>query len=489
MRGGILYIAVSLMLFLLAGSINPCYAQRGKTKAKTSQTSSKTGKGSKSKTTVRGKAPAKAKAPARKESAAEAKRREAETQKEIARTKEQIRKNEAQVKKSLNELGRIQSDIIAGEKVVKHTSSEVNSLDAKISRLEEEIILGEAQLAKMRNDYLSALKKIRAKRNSHSDLAFIFASKDFKQAMQRMRFLREISAWRQKRSSEISAKITALDSDRKELASSREQKGILLNQQISAQQTLQTKYAKQDAVVSTLKKNGAALKSHLSKKQAEANALKGRIAALIAEENRKAEEARRKAEAQEKGKSDDIAKPTDKSFADARNRKPRSGSDGGNSAKGTQTATANRGNAAVSKSAGSGFASMRGSLPLPVDGGFRITNRFGKHALPDLPDVMYDNPGIDAETAAGAKAKAVYGGNVSGVYMIPGFSTVVIVNHGSYYTVYGNIASASVKVGDNVKQGQPLGALAADEENPGHSQIHFEVWHNREKLNPEIWLR
>ena len=91
--------------------------------------------------------------------------------------------------------------------------------------------------------------------------------------------------------------------------------------------------------------------------------------------------------------------------------------------------------------------------------------------------------------AQGAAAQAVFPGRVSGVYMIPGFSTVIIVNHGNYYTIYGNIASASVKVGDSVRQGQALGRLAPDPDAPGHSKIHFEVWKNREKLNPLNWIR
>ena len=73
--------------------------------------------------------------------------------------------------------------------------------------------------------------------------------------------------------------------------------------------------------------------------------------------------------------------------------------------------------------------------------------------------------------------------------MIPGFSTVVIVNHGNYYTVYGNIASASVKVGDVVKQGQAVGRVDTSEDNPSYGAIHFEVWKNREKLDPASWIR
>ncbi|MBD5204572.1 MAG: peptidoglycan DD-metalloendopeptidase family protein [Bacteroidales bacterium] len=180
-------------------------------------------------------------------------------------------------------------------------------------------------------------------------------------------------------------------------------------------------------------------------------------------------------------------KEKSKDYADARKRKPRSGDAAGSSSAGKNSNYDK--SAAVASSAGGAFENMRGSLPRPVTGSFRITSPFGRHSLPELPDVMYDNPGIDAQVAAGATAQAVFGGKVSGVYMIPGFSTVVIVSHGNYYTVYGNIASPSVKVGDSVKQGQSVGRLAVDEDDPGHSSIHFEVWRNREKLNPADWIR
>ncbi|MDE7342618.1 MAG: M23 family metallopeptidase, partial [Muribaculaceae bacterium] len=105
------------------------------------------------------------------------------------------------------------------------------------------------------------------------------------------------------------------------------------------------------------------------------------------------------------------------------------------------------------------------------------------------PFCMYENPGLDADVSSGASAQAVYAGTVSGVYMIPGFSTVVIVNHGEYYTVYGNLGSAAVKVGDRVKQGQTVGKVTTDPDNPGHSEIHFEVWKGKEKQNPAAWIR
>lgn len=530
---------LTLVLFLIGGSV-PVDAQKRKaaTKAKTEQksttsTRSKSKSGSKSKNTrsksSRSRTSAKTSSKKRTtpETSAEAKRRQEETQKEIARTKEELRRNEAEVKKGLSELNRLNADITTGRNLVAKATEQVQQLDSRIASLETEISTSEAQLKKMREDYLRSVKKIRGKKNSNSALAFIFSSKNFSQAMRRMRYLKQVSAWRSKKSAEISASVKELTQQKELLVQSRREKDIALSRQIAAQNQLNTQYQRQDAVVGELRRNGQALQSHLAKKQQEANALKSRIAALIAEENRKAEEARRAEEArkaaeearlaeearkaeeakllaeqtekskpeekQEKKKDKKQTKKADKQkgkqdYAEARKRKPRSSKPSESEASASPDVNKNASAKASASQAGN-FAAMRGSLPRPVSGAFRVTSQFGRHSLPELPDVMYDNPGIDAETSAGASAQAVYGGKVSGVYVIPGFSTVIIINHGNYYTVYGNISSPAVKVGDVVKQGQALGRLAPDEEDPTHSSIHFEVWKNRDKLNPLDWIR
>lgn len=522
-------ILLPVLLFSLALPLDMAAKKNtSKNKAKTTSVASSK-KSSKKRTSSRSK-----KSSSKPETSADMRRRQADTQREIARTKEEIRKNEADVMRGLNELGKLRDDISAGKKLVDQATAQVNALDSRIDTLGNMIASNEAQLVKLRQDYLKAVKKIRGKRNSNSTLAFIFSSKNFAQAMRRIRYIRQFSAWRQKQSDRIAAKVSELKSQKQKLDEARQMKDVALSRQVKAQNDLQTRFQRQDALVVELKANGRALQSHLAKKQAEANDLKNRISALIAEEQRKAEaerkareaeerrraeeakkaeearleaqakrEAEAKAAAEKAGKSDkkkenkknqdkkkedkkrkEDKKKTDKKnsgYAEARKRRPRSAASG-------NSAPAVSASAATSSAAGN-FASMRGSLPRPVAGGFRVTSQFGRHALPELPDVMYDNPGIDAEVALGASAQAVYGGKVSGVYVIPGYSTVVIVNHGSYYTVYGNISSPAVKVGDVVKQGQSLGRLAQAEEDSSHSSIHFEVWKNREKLNPLDWIR
>ncbi|MDE6272668.1 MAG: peptidoglycan DD-metalloendopeptidase family protein [Muribaculaceae bacterium] len=186
-------------------------------------------------------------------------------------------------------------------------------------------------------------------------------------------------------------------------------------------------------------------------------------------------------------------KESNKSYAEARQRKPRNEAPKKEEPKKTtskkEEPRQDSPKQEPKQNSGGDFAGMRGALPRPVSGAWRITGKFGKHSLPDLPNVTYDNPGIDVEVSKGAAVNAVYQGSVSGVYMVPGFGTVIIVNHGDYYTVYGNIASASVKVGDKVKQGQRLGSAGENPDDPGHGSLHFEVWKGREKQNPTGWIK
>ncbi|MBD5269272.1 MAG: peptidoglycan DD-metalloendopeptidase family protein [Bacteroides sp.] len=484
----------------------------------------------------------------RTESSADVKRQQEATQREISETKKQIQLNDASIKKGVDELGRLQGDISDSKEKVKVAATEVAGLNNRISGLEKQVADEEAQLEKLRTEYLKAIKKMRAAGKSNSTLAFIFSSGTFNQAMRRMRYLKQFSEWKDRQSAEIAGKVEHLKNQRATLSKTLSAKDAALRQQQAAQTELEKQYSRQDAIVVELRANGQALNAHLSKKQAEANALRSRISSLIAaeEQQRRAreeqarrdaeaaearkrqeaearaareEQARRDAEAAEaarqaEAKAQETAKKESKQtaskkqeaapqksvpvqkvesskstgdYASARQRKPRSEKPAPAKTP-SKASTPAKAQPAAAADAGS-FEKMRGSLPRPVSGAFRITSPFGRHSLPELPDVVYDNPGIDAQTSAGASAQAVYGGKVSGVYVIPGFSTVVIVNHGNYYTVYGNIASPAVKVGDSVKQGQNLGKLAVDEDDSSHSAIHFEVWRNRDKLNPSEWIR
>ncbi|MDE7180547.1 MAG: peptidoglycan DD-metalloendopeptidase family protein [Muribaculaceae bacterium] len=510
------------------------------------------------------KRPAKTKAAV--ETSADVKRQQETTRQEINRTREQIRLNDREVAKKLADLSKIEGEIASGKVKVEQSRKNVEQLQNEISSLEASIHKEQHELTRLRTEYLNAVKQMRAKKKQMSRLAFIFSSRSFNEAMRRIRYLRQFSRWRSDRSAEIDRRVADLRQQSERLAGTRKNHVKALAENEAAQQTLRSRYAEQDGIVRELKKNGRALREHLAKKQNEANVLKNRVAALIAEEQRKAEAERRareeaaarqraaeerqrqekllaqqKAEAEQRAREEEKrrreqllaqeqsekkdVKPADKaketkktdvkpapstpkdskkeqkkdaakgpkkvnkkgrdkqpekkveevSYAEARGRKPHH--------------EVPKPVAVETPSARREFASMKGSLPRPVSGAFRITSPFGAHSLPDMPNVTYDNPGIDAEVGRGATVNAVHEGTVSGVYVVPGYGTVIILNHNGYYTVYGNIASASVKVGDKVKTGHRIGSAAEDIDNPGHGLLHFEVWKNREKQDPAAWLR
>lgn len=585
-------ILVSVCILLTSVITPPAYATSATVSQQKSATKGKrtTVSGKKKSTSANRKgkaAPANRRTSRKQETSADVKKQQEATQKEIKLTEQQIKENDRSIKKGLNELGKLEGDISASRKKIAETSGKISALKGKIGSLETGILKNESDLKKLRDEYLKAVKKMRVAQKNKSALAFVFASDNFNQALRRMRYLRQFSAWKDRQSAAIASKTSELKTQRDQLAAAKEEQDKTLRLQQTEQTNLQRQYGRQDAIVADLRANGQALQTHLSKKQAEANDLRNRISALIAEEQRKAaeekarQEAARKAEEQrlareekarkeaeaaaareeelaarkadedaallakaekeakagdakakaeaeklrkkqqkaaEKARKEEekrakeqakreaaakesarkakeeeakrlakeesarnkASKGSSKNYADARKRTPRS----------SNAQPANPAPSAVKTASNAGnFSAMKGSLPRPVSGSFKVTSRFGRQSLPDLPDVVYDNPGIDAEVSNGATAIAVYGGKVSGVYMIPGYNTVVIVNHGSYYTVYGNIANPSVKVGDTVDVGHALGRLAQDEDDSSHSSIHFEVWRNREKLNPLEWIR
>ncbi len=121
----------------------------------------------------------------------------------------------------------------------------------------------------------------------------------------------------------------------------------------------------------------------------------------------------------------------------------------------------------------------------PVSSGF-ISSKFGKHPHPVMKGIMQDNPGVDIQTQKDESVKSVYDGKVIQIAYVPGMYNVVILQHGEYYTVYSRLKEVNVKKGTLVKRAQPLGAVHTDTN--GVSEVHFEVWKNYAKLNPEQWL-
>lgn len=134
---------------------------------------------------------------------------------------------------------------------------------------------------------------------------------------------------------------------------------------------------------------------------------------------------------------------------------------------------------------GSAFEAKRGKLRWPVAQG-RITARFGNQEHPTLHTVT-QNTGIDITVPAGTDVDAVAEGEVSKVYWLPSFGNLVILNHhGGFRTVYAHLSEISVPEGSRVSEGDLIGKSG---ESLSGSMLHFEIYKDREKQDPEQWLR
>lgn len=132
------------------------------------------------------------------------------------------------------------------------------------------------------------------------------------------------------------------------------------------------------------------------------------------------------------------------------------------------------------------FEQRRGKIRWPVSGGAVPSNgRFGRHVNETLKTVT-QNPGIDITCPTGSNVVAVADGEVAVLSFIPGFGNVLILNHyNGYRTVYAHLSDVSVVESDIVKEGQ---VIAKSGDAVAGPVLHFEIWKDREKQDPEGWL-
>jgi len=101
-----------------------------------------------------------------------------------------------------------------------------------------------------------------------------------------------------------------------------------------------------------------------------------------------------------------------------------------------------------------------------------------------------DNNGIDISTSNQALVRAVFGGKVTSVMVIPGAGKVVMISHGEYRSVYANLQEVFVQKGDQIGIKENIGKLLP--KNNGISEAHFEIWkissEGMNTENPAYWL-
>ena len=135
---------------------------------------------------------------------------------------------------------------------------------------------------------------------------------------------------------------------------------------------------------------------------------------------------------------------------------------------------------------GKGFASLKGSLPWPVQGGTLVENNNQKESDQSMPD---REDGIKIAAAGDNTAKSVAGGRVVYADSFKGYGMLIIIDHGSgYHSLYGNLEDFSIKTGDLLVEGMDVGTISQPKDDDEPS-LYFELRHRGKPINPMNWLK
>ncbi|MFZ5517915.1 MAG: murein hydrolase activator EnvC family protein [Candidatus Zhuqueibacterota bacterium] len=132
------------------------------------------------------------------------------------------------------------------------------------------------------------------------------------------------------------------------------------------------------------------------------------------------------------------------------------------------------------------FPRLKGRMIWPTNG--TIINHFGLYKHPKWRDVVTENIGIDIQADQGQEVRSVAKGVVTGITWMRGRGNIVLINHmGGYFTVYTHLSEILVRIDESVNEGQVIGSVG-DTGSLRGPMLHFEIWKNKELLNPEDWL-
>ena len=384
--------------------------------------------------------------------------------------------------------------------VVAVLGNEVSGLQARIDTLSGHIGRLHRRESALLLRYRAALVQLQ-RIDTHIDpVLFVLSSQNPAEARERQRFLSRYSKAVREASVALRTTRTEIEATKAEVGRTHSEKEQLLSLREAEKKKLEAEEQQRAAQVKDLQGKQQVLAQDLSKQKQKAEDLDRKIQAQVeaeivaaqrraAELQRRREEARRRRQAQRTqpapppstGRSDrgkgTTPPPPPPPPADDEPEERRAATPGGYAMDANERALA------------SSFAQNKGRLPAPIRGSYSILRTFGVHQHSEHNRVQVNSSGVDFGVNGDSRAYAVFSGVVSRVFVIPGYGTAVILRHGNYLTVYANLSSVAVSTGSRVSTGQSIGSVGASPDGSSGRLLHFQLWHERTKLNPLAWIK
>ena len=391
---------------------------------------------------------------------------------DIEETNKLLQETAQTAKTSLNRLNLLSKQILSRKKVISLLNQELDEIEKDILNIQGQLRTLKRELGDKQTNYGKSMRGLYKRHSSQDKLLFILSAESFSQSMRRMRYLREYADWQKRQANDIVEKQAEISRKQAEMEKTRAEKRALLGTRQEESKKLESEEASQKEEVQLLNKRQKDLKADLQKKRRQAEALNRQIEKQIAEEIARAEAEAKAAREQAAAKGKPVPESKNEPIREERVA----------DTKGGYAMTK------AEKQLSDNFANNRGRLPYPVAGRYTIVATFGEQQHQELKYVRTSNSGIDIQTSPGADARAVFNGEVTRVFVVPGYNNSVIVRHGNYLTVYSNLSQVYVKAGDRVSTRQAIGRIYSDPEDGNSTILHFQLWKEKTKLNPQPWL-
>ncbi len=430
--------------------------------------------------------------------------------------KAELQKERDGIKKDLNELEK-QLKIVQGgkqitiakanviidqmgtrQKLINNIGKEVNYIDRDMTQKEREIQSLNAKLDTLKNAYAKSIVYAYKNRNNYNFLTFIFSSTSFNEALKRIQYLKSYRNYRARQAEDIQKYKNFLLGITKELDTKKKEKSDVLGNQNSELKELAGHKNQLDNTIKEINSKADIIGAAIAKQKKRQQMIASQIKALLLRE----EIARKKvleAERKERKRLADIADAKAKAEAKAR-------ADAAKNAAKTNPSKTNPPPVKVvtpkvepkprieeplytqaEVNANATFEQNRGRLPYPLQGSY-ISTHFGRQKLPGT-NIDWNNEGTTFSTnSSGSSVVAVFTGIVSSISPDDGTYTIFIA-HGRYKSVYANLSSVSISVGQTISTGQTIGRCAANEDGSGTGVLEFMMFRDSKIENPEKWIK
>lgn len=415
---------------------------------------------------------------------------------EKAKIENNLKKSKADIAKNKKEQAEKTRQIAIIEHQIEQRVAHIHSLELDIDTTEQRIVTLQknvdsltAELDIKKARFAQGVRYARSQKLNLSPLVYSMAGATPSEILRRGRYARQYTDFQEKLGRAVMSKRDEVINARHKLMIEKDRMNNLLNNIIEQRKQLGADRQHQQDVLKGLVKTGKNLNSQLAAQQRSLNDINRKIEERIAYEieqarKRAEEEARRKAEAERKRLAAEKAARTNTANSGRSNASKTTPSASSSSTK-TSSSSSSSWLTSADRALSGSFVQNKGRMPVPITGNYMITARFGKYTPAGTKGVVLDNKGVDYTGQAGARARAIFDGEVSAVFEAGG-KKHVLIRHGEYISAYCNLSSVIVSRGSKVRAKDLLGTVAIDDK--GRPTLQLQLRRERTLLNPASWI-